>query len=236
MNSFYGGKQGHSFIISKTYATIQEMVTSFGKNNSNCPVSFGEYVLINTVNKSNPENGQIFRRGYDYNSSRKIVTYQPTYGGANPYESYEILANGAEYIGTIVGPSGHAPVFNFGHYENVQNTCALLQRTFAELGLTTSSLQSTILSTLNKQYPNGYEILKEGETKKDFYSLKLVDQLEEPTFVRYFCFDNKYKLNSQAYTGWYAVDSVPLTGQGSFTPDSEKGLIPGVTYAYNEKD
>ena len=50
MNSFYGGKQGNSFIIAKTYSTIAEMLESFGKNKSDCPVNFDEYVLINTVN------------------------------------------------------------------------------------------------------------------------------------------------------------------------------------------
>ena len=80
MNSFYGGKQGSSFIIAQTYTTIAEMVANFGKNNSACPVNFDEYALINTVNKNNPENGQVFRRGYDYNSGRKIISYKHTYG------------------------------------------------------------------------------------------------------------------------------------------------------------
>ena len=51
MNSFYGGKQGGSFIIAKTYSTIAEMLESFGKNNPDCPVNFDEYVLINTVDR-----------------------------------------------------------------------------------------------------------------------------------------------------------------------------------------
>ena len=29
MNSFYGGKQGSSFIIAQTYTTIQEMLDDF---------------------------------------------------------------------------------------------------------------------------------------------------------------------------------------------------------------
>ena len=121
MNSFYGGKQGNSFIIAQTYTSIAEMVESFGKNNSSCPVNFDEYVLINTINKNNPENGQIFRRGYDYNSNRTITSFHPSKDNSNPYATAEIEANGAVYIGTIVGPAGRAPIFHFDHYDKVDN-------------------------------------------------------------------------------------------------------------------
>lgn len=121
MNSFYGGKQGNSFIIAQTYTSIAEMVESFGKNNSSCPVNFDEYVLINTINKNNPENGQIFRRGYDYNSNRTITSFHPSKDNSNPYATAEIKANGAVYIGTIVGPAGRAPIFHFDHYDKVDN-------------------------------------------------------------------------------------------------------------------
>ena len=121
MNSFYGGKQGNSFIIAQTYTSIAEMVESFGKNNSSCPVNFDEYVLINTINKNNPENGQIFRRGYDYNSNRTITSFHPSKDNSNPYATAEIEANGAVYIGTIVGPAGRAPIFHFDRYDKVDN-------------------------------------------------------------------------------------------------------------------
>lgn len=121
MNSFYGGKQGNSFIIAQTYTSIVEMVESFGKNNSSCPVNFDEYVLINTINKNNPENGQIFRRGYDYNSDRTITSFHPSKDNSNPYATAEIEANGAVYIGTIVGPAGRAPIFHFDRYDKVDN-------------------------------------------------------------------------------------------------------------------
>lgn len=121
MNSFYGGKQGNSFIIAQTYTSIAEMVESFGKNNSSCPVNFDEYVLINTINKNNPENGQIFRRGYDYNSDRTITSFHPSKDNSNPYATAEIEANGAVYIGTIVGPAGRAPIFHFDRYDKVDN-------------------------------------------------------------------------------------------------------------------
>ena len=121
MNSFYGGKHGNSFIIAKTYTSIAEMVEDFGKGKTNSPVNFDEYVLINTINKNNPENGQIFRRGYDYNSDRTITSFNPTYENENPYATTEVEANGAVYIGTIVGPAGRAPIFHFDHYDKVSD-------------------------------------------------------------------------------------------------------------------
>ena len=44
--------------------------------------------MINTVNKNDPDNGKIYRRGYDFNNDM----------------------GGAEFIGTIVGPAGKAPM------------------------------------------------------------------------------------------------------------------------------
>lgn len=52
-------------------------------------VNYGEYVIIDTISKDNPENGRVYRRGMNFD-------YDPV---SNP------LA-GAEYIGQIVGPSG----------------------------------------------------------------------------------------------------------------------------------
>lgn len=65
-------------------------------------VNYGEYVIIDTVDKNDPDNGKVYRRGmnFDYNAS------------TNP------LA-GAEYIGQIVGPQGVSPEINFDHYEDI---------------------------------------------------------------------------------------------------------------------
>ena len=243
MNSFYGGKQGNSFIIAKTYSTIAEMLESFGKNKSDCPVNFDEYVLINTVNKNNPENGQVFRRGYDYNSDRTIISYQPTYGKPNPYETIEVEANGAVYIGTIVGPAGRAPIFNFGHYSDVQDICEIHVKTFAEIGIASNSQRTSIVKKLNEltqqeitTNEQGEEIIKIiffGEEILDFYSLKLVDTLDTPSIIHYYCYDRKYQLNNQDSEGWYAVDTPPATGEDKFEPG--RNLIPGVTYAYDDE-
>ena len=86
-NSFYGGRRGASFVIAKRYSTIAEMVAAFSQGGDYKTVNYDEYVLIDTKNKNNPDNGKIYRRGYEYNNSM----------------------GGAIYEGQIVGPAGLAP-------------------------------------------------------------------------------------------------------------------------------
>ncbi len=86
-NSFYGGRRGASFVIAKRYSTIAEMVAAFSQGGDYKTVNYDEYVLIDTENKNNPDNGKIYRRGYEYNNSM----------------------GGAIYEGQIVGPAGLAP-------------------------------------------------------------------------------------------------------------------------------
>ncbi len=88
MYSFYGGRPGNSFIIITTYRSIADMVTKFKQGPKYTAVHYDEHVMINTVNKNDPDNGKIYRRGYDFNNTM----------------------GGAEYIGTIVGPAGKAPM------------------------------------------------------------------------------------------------------------------------------
>lgn len=65
-------------------------------------VNYGEYVIIDTFDKNNPDNGKVYRRGINFD-------YNPT---TNP------LA-GAEYIGQIVGPQGDSTELNLGHYQDI---------------------------------------------------------------------------------------------------------------------
>lgn len=102
MDSFYGGKQGVSFVIKASFASINEMVSNFKEKDDNkAKVWFGEYCLIDTVNKNDKNNGKIFRRG--------IAT------------STNAALGGAEYIGQIVGPSSGTPLFQFDTLNNVIN-------------------------------------------------------------------------------------------------------------------
>lgn len=86
-NSFYGGRRGASFVIVKNYPSIAEMVAAFKQGGAYKVVNYDEYVLIDTVNKNDKDNGKIYRRGYDFNND----------------------IGGAIYEGQIVGPAGMAP-------------------------------------------------------------------------------------------------------------------------------
>lgn len=98
MESFYGGKPGFSFIIVKSFSSVAEMVENFKKGPTYSAVHYDEHVLINTENKNDPDNGKVFRRGYDYTNEM----------------------GGAVYIGTIVGPAGRAPMLELTTIEQVK--------------------------------------------------------------------------------------------------------------------
>ena len=99
MYSFYGGRPGNSFVIVTTYRSIAEMVARFKQGPSYSPVHFDEHVMINTVNKNDPDNGKIYRRGYQFTNDM----------------------GGAIYIGTIVGPGGKAPLLEMGTIQEVRS-------------------------------------------------------------------------------------------------------------------
>ena len=58
-NSFYGGRRGASFIIVKRYSTIAEMIAAFSQGGDYKTVNYDEYVLIDTENKNDKDNGKI---------------------------------------------------------------------------------------------------------------------------------------------------------------------------------
>lgn len=60
---------------------------------------YDEHVMINTVNKNDPDNGKVYRRGYDFTNTM----------------------GGAEYIGTIVGPAGKAPMLKMTTVADVKS-------------------------------------------------------------------------------------------------------------------
>lgn len=137
--SFYGGRRGASFVIVKNYPNINSMVQDFQKGSSFSEVKFDEYVLINAVNRNHPDNGKVFRRGYDYNSSRTITAFltflneddeQPIgkngteedYQNAQKHQTRtDYPSGGAIYVGTIAGPAGNAPFLNMVSYNDAVN-------------------------------------------------------------------------------------------------------------------
>ena len=99
MYSFYGGRPGNSFIIITTYRSIADMVAKFKLGPNYTAVHYDEHVMINTVNKNDPDNGRVYRRGYDFTNTM----------------------GGAEYIGTIVGPAGKAPMLEMTTVADVRS-------------------------------------------------------------------------------------------------------------------
>ena len=97
MYSFYGGRPGNSFTIVASFPNVQAMIDAFRGGPSYTEVNYDEHVIINTEDKNNPTNGQIYRRGYDYNNDM----------------------GGAELIGTIVGPAGKAPLLTMDDYDTI---------------------------------------------------------------------------------------------------------------------
>ena len=90
-SSFYGGRKGASFVIVKNFATIKEMATAF-RDASYSTVKFDQYVLIDTEDKNNPDNGKVFKRGYGYNSGKTVQWNNPITGKVE-----SIDAGGAQY-------------------------------------------------------------------------------------------------------------------------------------------
>ena len=88
MESFYGGKQGASFIIKKTFTSVSAMNTAFNQKDVYKDVAYGEYVMIENTNMLDDTRGNVYKRGY----------------------------NGAEYIGNFRGPQG-TPIQFQGTYQ-----------------------------------------------------------------------------------------------------------------------
>ena len=96
-HSFYGGRRGASFILSGKFNSYQEMINNFKLGNEYSTINFDEYVIIESTDA---DNGEIYRRGYDYNNEK----------------------GGAIYVGRISGPiglPGMAPLVSLDTYENV---------------------------------------------------------------------------------------------------------------------
>ena len=69
MDSFYGGKQGVSFVLRTSFPSIDAMVRTFQQGPAYTDVWYGEYCLIDTPNKNLKDNGKIYRRGLEYQNN-----------------------------------------------------------------------------------------------------------------------------------------------------------------------
>jgi hypothetical protein len=245
MSSFYGGKNGRSFVIVKEYKSIREMAESFKKGPEYTEVNFDEYVLINTINKNNPENGSVFRRGYDFDSNRvhKAYTVERKENGEDFVITYEnIPIHGGIYVGSIVGPAGKAPILHFGQYEDVygKGAIAVLRE---EAGMVLDS-EMAIKNYLSITYPNGnIAVVKpdfengirecEIDSSSDF-TTSCVKVVLNSGLVYYYCYDHLINEDNPTESiGWYLLDTFPVVGSDKFNP--EKGLLPGVEYKKDDE-
>lgn len=88
--SFYGGKRGHSFVISKKYKSIREMELDFG--NPDCQVEIGQFVLIDV--------------NYEGKTSVDAI---------DTGKLYQRDITGPLYITDLSGPTGKTPIIGIGN-------------------------------------------------------------------------------------------------------------------------
>ena len=157
MYSFYGGRPGNSFVIATTFRSVDEMITQFKQGPNYTAVHYDEYVMINTINKNNPDNGKLYRRGYNFTNDM----------------------GGAEYIGTIVGPSGNAPLLKMTTIEQVQQKRAS---------------EDSDWSYSSGEYSSADNNLVPGKTKSGNYN-------DSITWASYSIIDENHE-NSVAYIGF----------------------------------
>lgn len=98
--SFYGGRRGASFIIARTFTSKEEMIAEFQKGSVYKEVKFDEYVLINSDNKAYPENGNVYKRGYDYTNDVGGAVYIGRFSGPTGVSVEDIEINTGEEEGT----------------------------------------------------------------------------------------------------------------------------------------
>lgn len=123
-NSLYGGHDGRSVIIAKSYLTVKEMTEDFKKGGACTDVAYGDYVIIDCENHNNPEHGRMYKRGLNYQSTNSIDAWEfndtaTTVAGA--FTKKSIPCYGAIYYGSLVGPMGNAPRFILGNYNYITN-------------------------------------------------------------------------------------------------------------------
>lgn len=98
-DSFYGGHNGVSFVLSGRFDSIKDMVQAFKRGDEFTDVWYNEYCIIDTPNKNSVDNGKIYQRGLDYTNDM---------GGAN-------------YKGNIVGPMSGTPFMQMNTIQEVKN-------------------------------------------------------------------------------------------------------------------
>lgn len=142
MNSFYGGKQGRTYNIVQRYDSVDQMVDYFHNGGAYIDANYGQYVIIDTIlnrhSKSDPENGLLYRRGFDYNEEKATkpdITDEKYYDSDNIFledDWYQDWYNyvhkpggGAIYVGQIVGPQGETPEITPRQWEAIKDQAGI---------------------------------------------------------------------------------------------------------------
>ena len=103
-----GGSPTHS-IQNVPITVAQGMVQCFKQGGASTnTVNYGEYVIIDDIDKQNPDNGKVFRRGMNFDSE----------------------LGGAEYIGQIIGPAGDSPEYTMDTVTNIQAMSGAVTKTY----------------------------------------------------------------------------------------------------------
>lgn len=139
LESFYGGKPGFSPVIKGRFKYLntsdlayqadlakgipinilkQYTMDECFKDITYTDVWYGELCIIDTENKSNPNNGKIFRR-----TLKKTEDAAWTRAGNTLY---------AEYIGQIVGPTGGIPKLHLGGLNEERERATGILKTYLE--------------------------------------------------------------------------------------------------------
>lgn len=111
MNSFYGGKQGRTYNIVQHFKSVYSMASSFSQGAQYSKVNYGQYVIIDTESKNNPQNGLLYRRGLNAGEglSSTINYNDETITKDDIQQYFEHPGGGAIYVGQVVGPQGETP-------------------------------------------------------------------------------------------------------------------------------
>ena len=103
LDSFYSGHAGLSFTIKDSFASVADAIAACKRGAEYTQTWYGEYLIIDTENINDLDNGKIYRRGLNYTNSM----------------------GGLEYVAQIVGPSSGTPFFNINTLAEVQRIADL---------------------------------------------------------------------------------------------------------------
>lgn len=148
MDSLYGGHQGSSFTIKASFASYEDMVEAFSQGANYTTCWYGDFCLIDTPNKNDPNNGKIYQRGLNYQDK---------------------TTGGSLFYGQIVGPSGGTPYFQLDTIDNVskKSTETLEENTYRRYPLSQNA-DGTITTNWQYNADSGQWEDIGGNLKKDF--------------------------------------------------------------------